>query len=92
MLLILGEEDYDNAAYGYVWRPESMDFHKEGQDVPLIFSNKYLEVVSQFNNSTQASSYKPCPDSVNPSTWKQAQLLSNVGVYKVRDGVYQVRG
>eukprot|EP01134_Creolimax_fragrantissima_P008616 CFRG8616T1 len=34
----------------------------------------------------------PCPASVNPSTWRQGQLLTRVGVYKVRDKVYQVRG
>eukprot|EP01134_Creolimax_fragrantissima_P008617 CFRG8617T1 len=34
----------------------------------------------------------PCPASVNPSTWRQGQLLTRVGVYKVRDNVYQVRG
>ena len=31
------------------------------------------------------------PDSVNPSLWRQSQLLSKHGLFKVTDGVYQVR-
>lgn len=32
------------------------------------------------------------PDSVNPSLWRQALLNSKSGLYKVVDGIYQVRG
>ncbi|AOH83300.1 hypothetical protein AWL63_04255 [Sphingomonas panacis] len=32
------------------------------------------------------------PDTVNPSLWRNAQLLSRSGLFKVADGVYQVRG
>ncbi len=31
------------------------------------------------------------PDSVNPSLWRQSQLLSKHGLFKVSDGIYQVR-
>jgi len=31
------------------------------------------------------------PDSVNPSLWRQSQLLAKHGLFKVTDGVYQVR-
>ncbi|WP_334162055.1 alkyl/aryl-sulfatase [Phenylobacterium sp.] len=34
----------------------------------------------------------PPPASVNPSLWRQAQLLSKHGLFKVVDGVWQVRG
>ena len=34
----------------------------------------------------------PAPDSVNPSLWRQARLNNHHGLYKVTDGVYQVRG
>jgi len=34
----------------------------------------------------------PAPDSVNPSLWRIAQLNRRHGLYKVVDGVYQVRG
>ncbi len=32
------------------------------------------------------------PPSVNPSLWRQAQLNDNYGLYKVVDGIYQLRG
>jgi len=33
-----------------------------------------------------------CPDTVNPSLWRQARLNLNHGLFQVTDGVYQVRG
>jgi alkyl sulfatase BDS1-like metallo-beta-lactamase superfamily hydrolase len=33
-----------------------------------------------------------CPDTANPSLWRQAQLTAKHGLYEVTDGVYQVRG
>ncbi|MEX1143007.1 MAG: alkyl sulfatase dimerization domain-containing protein [Thermoleophilaceae bacterium] len=33
-----------------------------------------------------------CPESVNPSLWRQAQLLKIHGLFEVAPGVYQVRG
>ncbi|CAA9249106.1 MAG: Alkyl sulfatase and related hydrolases, MBL-fold metallo-hydrolase superfamily [uncultured Actinomycetospora sp.] len=32
------------------------------------------------------------PDSVNPSLWRQAQLVAMHGLYEVTEGIYQVRG
>lgn len=32
------------------------------------------------------------PDTVNPSLWRHAQLNAHIGLYKVIDGVYQLRG
>lgn len=34
----------------------------------------------------------PAPASVNPSLWRQSQLLAKHGLFKVTDGVWQVRG
>ncbi len=33
-----------------------------------------------------------CPDSANPSLWRQAQLCAKHGLFEVTDGIYQVRG
>lgn len=33
-----------------------------------------------------------CPDSVNPSLWRNAQLNMHVGLYEVVPGIYQARG
>jgi len=34
----------------------------------------------------------PAPNTVNPSLWRQSQLLTYAGLFKVMDRVYQVRG
>src|SRR5262245_39588225 len=34
----------------------------------------------------------PCPDTVNPSLWRQARLNSLHGLFEVCNGIYQVRG
>jgi alkyl sulfatase BDS1-like metallo-beta-lactamase superfamily hydrolase len=33
----------------------------------------------------------PCPDTVNPSPWRQSQVIHEGGLYKVTDRLYQVR-
>ncbi|GAB2856818.1 alkyl/aryl-sulfatase [Nocardioides pacificus] len=34
----------------------------------------------------------PCPDTANPSLWRQSRLLAEDGLFEVVPGVYQVRG
>ncbi len=34
---------------------------------------------------------QPAPDTVNPSLWRQSQLINISGLFKVADGLYQVR-
>lgn len=34
----------------------------------------------------------PAPKTANPSLWRQAQILTKHGLFKVMDGIYQVRG
>ncbi|HEU5026171.1 MAG TPA: alkyl sulfatase dimerization domain-containing protein [Spirillospora sp.] len=34
----------------------------------------------------------PCPESANPSLWRQSQLCAMQGLFEVTDGIYQVRG
>ena len=33
-----------------------------------------------------------CPGTANPSLWRQSQLCAKQGLYKVTEGIYQVRG
>ena len=33
-----------------------------------------------------------CPDTANPSLWRQGQLCAKQGLFEVTDGIYQVRG
>ncbi|MEB2283562.1 MAG: MBL fold metallo-hydrolase [Myxococcales bacterium] len=35
---------------------------------------------------------KDAPDTVNPSLWRQAQLITRHGLFQVHDRIYQVRG
>jgi alkyl sulfatase BDS1-like metallo-beta-lactamase superfamily hydrolase len=35
---------------------------------------------------------KPVPETVNPSLWRQAQILTKHGLFKVSERIYQVRG
>ncbi len=39
-----------------------------------------------------ASIDEPCPETVNPSLWRQVQLLGIGGLFQVSDRIYQVRG
>ncbi|GAA1987864.1 alkyl sulfatase dimerization domain-containing protein [Catenulispora subtropica] len=33
-----------------------------------------------------------CPDTVNPSLWRQSQLTARAGLYEVTEGIHQIRG
>src|SRR5580704_2760593 len=33
-----------------------------------------------------------CPDTANPSLWRQSQLCAKQGLFEVKDGIHQVRG
>ena len=43
------------------------------------------------NNTASSGRDAAAPDTVNPSLWRQAQLINLSGLFKVADGIYQVR-
>lgn len=45
-----------------------------------------------FDLSSYDFVHADCPHTVNPSLWRQAQILTKHGLFKVTDRVYQVRG
>jgi alkyl sulfatase BDS1-like metallo-beta-lactamase superfamily hydrolase len=45
-----------------------------------------------WNNDAYGFLAGACPDTVNPSLWRQSQLTARQGVYEVTEGIYQVRG
>jgi alkyl sulfatase BDS1-like metallo-beta-lactamase superfamily hydrolase len=45
-----------------------------------------------WNNDAYAFLDGECPDTVNPSLWRQSQLTAKQGLYEVTEGIYQVRG
>ena len=72
--------DFENARRGFV-APLPSDVIK-GQTGNTIW------------NPQQYGFIRPdaaAPDTVNPSLWRQAQLINLSGLFKVADGLYQVR-
>ncbi|WP_432479274.1 alkyl/aryl-sulfatase [Nocardioides sp. GXQ0305] len=45
-----------------------------------------------WDNSTYDFLEGECPDTVNPSLWRQSQLCAIDGLFEVVEGIYQVRG
>jgi alkyl sulfatase BDS1-like metallo-beta-lactamase superfamily hydrolase len=77
-------EDFKDAKRGLVARDESLITTKaDGEvvwDMPAYDFIKYEGVTGN------------APASVNPSLWRQAALNNLHGLFKVRDGIYQLRG
>jgi alkyl sulfatase BDS1-like metallo-beta-lactamase superfamily hydrolase len=89
---VLTELDFDNANQlagidavadaerGFIAsRPELVVTAEDGREVWNLTAYAFLE-------------QEESPPSVNPSLWRQARLNMHHGLFKVVDGVYQVRG
>jgi alkyl sulfatase BDS1-like metallo-beta-lactamase superfamily hydrolase len=72
-------QDFEDAARGLVDTGDPVRISAD--DGRVVFT---LEPYSYLDGE--------CPDTVNPSLWRQAQLCVQHGLYEVTDGVYQVRG
>ncbi|VEU22725.1 DEKNAAC103795 [Brettanomyces naardenensis] len=55
-----------------------------------IYSSSTERVV--WNNDAYKFLQDDCPDTANPSLWRQSRLCAEQGLFKVTDGIYQVRG
>jgi alkyl sulfatase BDS1-like metallo-beta-lactamase superfamily hydrolase len=77
---------------------DKQDFEdaRQGFIVPLpengVIRNQAGEPVWDLSALTFIKAGAPVPDTVNPSLWRQSQLLISAGLFKVIDRVYQVRG
>ena len=60
------------------------------QDPSLIVANEQGRVVWDIPSYDFVAG--PAPDSVNPSLWRQATLNNIHGLFKVSEGIYQLRG
>ena len=58
--------------------------------IEKIHPNPWLPISWDLSKSDFV--HGPCPDTVNPSLWRQAGFNSQHGLYEVIDGFYQVRG
>src|SRR5262249_42076593 len=73
------QDDFQDAARGFIATlPDALVTGPNGR---VVWSQKDYAFLD-----------KAAPDTVNPSLWRQAQLNHQHGLFKVVDGVYQVRG
>ncbi|WP_188762374.1 alkyl/aryl-sulfatase [Sandarakinorhabdus glacialis] len=72
-------QDFDFAARGFVAGP-----------VAAVVRDKAGAVLRDFGEDAQFSGAAPA--TVNPSLWRNAVLLAKAGLFKVTDGIWQVRG
>ncbi|MDE1172390.1 MAG: alkyl sulfatase dimerization domain-containing protein [Parvibaculaceae bacterium] len=74
-------EDFENARRGFIATlPE------------MIVRNAAGGTVWDMEQYAFEAEGNPVPDTVNPSLWRQAQLNALHGLFKVTEGIYQVRG
>ncbi|KQV19540.1 MULTISPECIES: alkyl/aryl-sulfatase [unclassified Kitasatospora] len=72
-------EDFTDADRGFL---EALE--------PAIVTDATGRVV--WDNDAYAFLQKDCPETANPSLWRQSQLSARQGLFKVTEGIYQVRG
>ena len=72
-------QDFEDARKGLIARPEGRIMSGDGSTV-LIDFDAYKFVDGK------------APPTVNPSLWRHAVLNAQIGLFKVTDGIWQVRG
>ncbi|MBK6865050.1 MAG: MBL fold metallo-hydrolase [Ideonella sp.] len=72
-------QDFEDAKKGLIARPEGKIMSADGSTV-LIDFDAYKFVDGK------------APPTVNPSLWRHAVLNAQIGLFKVTDGIWQVRG
>lgn len=70
--------DFDDAGRGFV----------TGKEPPVVTTADGRPV---WDGTAYDFLAGPCPDTVHPSLWRQAQLCNLQGLFQVCDGIYQVR-
>ncbi len=72
--------DFENAKKGFI-APLPTELIK-GQAGNLVWNPQQYSFIKEG---------APAPDTVNPSLWRQSQLTNISGLFKVTDGIYQIR-
>lgn len=75
------KEDFDDAQRGFI-----APLQENG-----VIRDKGGEICWDLTRFSFIKPESVPPDTVNPSLWRQAQLLMNAGLFKVTDRIYQVR-
>jgi alkyl sulfatase BDS1-like metallo-beta-lactamase superfamily hydrolase len=76
------KEDFKNAQRGFITKPEAVTI--------TTADGKPVWDLEQYKTYIQLD--KAAPDTVNPSLWRNAQLLMQHGLFEVTKNIYQVRG
>lgn len=71
-------EDFENASRGFIGSLKPCIIRANGRVV--------------WNNDQYSFLEDDCPETANPKLWRQAQLSYKQGLFKVIEGIYQVRG
>ena len=71
-------QDFEDARRGFMAKPTGKILAADGTVLKDFDAYQFLE--------------GKAPGTVNPSLWRHAQLNANVGLFKVMEGVYQLRG
>lgn len=77
-LPLADQQDFEDAKRGFIAKPEGKITLADGTVLKDFAAYDFLAGAA--------------PDTVNPSLWRHAQLNANFGLFKVIDGVYQLRG
>ncbi len=72
------QQDFEDAKRGFIAKPTGKIVAADGSVLKDFDAYGFLDAKAA--------------DTVNPSLWRHAQLNANVGLFKVAEGVYQLRG
>ena len=73
--------EYERACRGLIESPDQLEL--TGENGLVIWSQKAYTFVEEFDKA---------PDTVNPSLWENTKNNHVCGLFKVVDGIYQIRG
>ncbi len=71
-------QDFEDARRGFIARPSGKIISAKGEVVTDFDAFNFVE--------------GKAPQTVNPSLWRHAMLNAQIGLFKVTDGIYQLRG
>jgi len=72
------QQDFEDAKRGLIAKPEGKILGPSGEVLIDFDAWKFIE--------------GEAPATVNPSLWRHAKLNAQIGLFKVTDGIYQLRG
>lgn len=75
-------QDFKDAQRGFITKPDTLTIKSD--DGTVVWD---LEQYKKFVHLDKAA-----PDTVNPSLWRNSQLLMQYGLFEVTKNIYQVRG